>query len=194
MKSTRIARRKKVRFAGIFIKAMVFLVLILAFFLFLKFSSRYWNGNDKFAVAYPTTGGDAAVTILDPKLNEVTTFTIPGDTQVDVAKSYGTLRIKNVWQLGKNEKMGGELLAETITQNFLFPIHLWADSGAASLGEGSLPGIFKFVFSPSSTNIAFGDRLFSGVFALKVGERGRNGIDLGKSQFLTRQILPQERI
>jgi hypothetical protein len=185
----RSARRKKVGFAGIFVKVIVPLVLILALFIFLKLDSRYWNGNDKFAVAYPTTSGDAAVVVLDPKLSEVTTFIIPGDTQVDVARSYGTLRIKNVWQLGKNEKMEGALLAETITQNFLFPTHLWADSEAASLGDGEFIGILKFVFSPLSTNINLGDRLLAGTFALKVGERARTKVDLGKSQFLTKQIL-----
>ena len=182
-------RKQKNRFSGLFLKIVLPVALILAAVVFLKINTQYWDGKEKFAVAYRLESGDVAVTLLDPKLSEVITLTIPGDTQVEVARNYGTMRIKNVWQLGINEKIKGRLLSETLTQNFLFPVFLWSESDAKSLGEGNLNGILRFIFIPSSTNIPFGDRLSAGFFSLRIQEIGRSNIDLGKSQFLAKQRL-----
>lgn len=182
-------KKKTARASGLFFKVFLPIILILGIFAFFKFSTKYWNGNDKFTFAYRLDGGDVAVDVLDPKLGELTTLVIPGDTMVNVARNYGELRIKNVWQLGVNEKIGGRLLAETITQNFLFPVFLWSDMDARSLSDANVPGILRFVFFPKSTNITFGDRFSVALFALKTGSSGRNWLDLGKNQFLVKQKL-----
>jgi hypothetical protein len=186
-----LAEKKKNsgKFTGLILKVFLPLAIVLGIFAFFKFSTRFWNGHDKFAVAYRLGSGDVAVSVLDPKLGELTTLTIPGDTQVDVARNYGELRIKNVWQLGVNEKFRGALLAETITQNFLFPTFLWSDSDAKALADSNVAGILHFMFFPKSTNIAFGDRVSAGIFALRTGNSAKNLIDLGKNQFLVKQKL-----
>ncbi len=170
------------------LKFLIPLFLILAFYLFLKLSTNVWNGKDKISLVYQEAGGDVGVTVLDPVLSEVTTLIIPGDTQVDVARNYGTLRIKNVWQLGVNEKIGGSLLAETVTQNFLFPIFLWS-SKSPGLDSGSFPNALNFIFLPRQTNISFGDRVQMGLFSLKVQDLEKTVINLGKSKFLEKRIL-----
>jgi hypothetical protein len=170
-------------------KFLLPLLLIIAFFVFMKVSTKYWNNHDKFAFTYRLTNGDAGVMVMDPVLSEMTTIVIPGDTEVNVAQNYGTMRIKNVWQLGVNEKLFGKLLAATVTKNFLFPVFLWSDSDAESLGKGNLGGIIKFIFLPQKTNIPLGDRVEIGIFALKVNGLKTNEINLGKSQFLHKEKL-----
>jgi hypothetical protein len=178
----RIEKKKtKVRSYGILIKVLVPLLIILSVVLYLKLSTRYWNGHDKMAFAFQNSDGVIGVTVLDPALNEETTLIIPGDTEVNVARNYGTLKIKNVWQLGEDEKLGGSLLAQTLTDTFLFPTNLWSDR--------DLSDIWKFVFTTKETNIPFGDRLAAGIFALKVAGIDKTTIDLGQSQFLHKQIL-----
>lgn len=185
-----IEKKKKTGLVtGLFFKVFLPVLVVLGVFAFFKFDTRYWNGNDKFILAYRLENGDAAVSVLDPKLTEFTTLVIPGDTMVDVARNYGELRIKNVWQLGVNEKLSGSLLAGTITENFLFPVFLWSDSDARALYDASIPGIARFVFFPKSTNITFGDRVSVGLFALRVRGLGKNWLDLGKNQFLVREKL-----
>ena len=171
------------------LKIFLPIVLILGIFAFIKLSTKFWDGQDKFAFAYRLENGDVAVSVLDPKLSELTTLVIPGDTQVEVAGNYGELRIKNVWQLGMNEKLGGGLMSATITQNFLFPVVLWSDSDAGALTDSNSFGIFRFIFFPKSTNIAFGDRVSAGIFSLKTGVTNKNLLDLGKNQFLVKQKL-----
>lgn len=178
--------KKKSRLLTKFIFPIFF---ILCFFIFLKVTTRHWNGSDKVAFAFKNDGGDVGVSILDPRLDDFTTLIIPGDTQVEVAENYGTLRIKSVWQLGINEGKKGRLLSESISRNFRFPLSLWSDSDAMSLNEGNFFTILKFVAIPKGTNIPFGDRVFIGLFALQSGSANKSQIDLGRSQFLTKQKL-----
>jgi hypothetical protein len=174
-------RKTRSHISSLLIKVFIPTFLVLSVFLYLRLSTKYWNGYDKMAFVFQNQEGTVGVTILDPVLNEETTLIIPGDTEVKVAREYGTLRIKNVWQLGVNEKLGGTLLADTLTSGFLFPTNLWSDH--------DLRDVWKFVFTTKATNIPFGDRLAAGIFSLKVTGIDRTEIDLAKNQFLHKQVL-----
>jgi hypothetical protein len=185
-----IERKKKgVNITNLLVKILFPLVLVFGIFIFIKVSTHFWDGDNKVSIAFREGSGDVAVMVIDPELDEITTLVIPGDTQVDVAHNYGTLRIKNVWQLGINEKVGGSLLPETITNNFFFPVFLWSEDSAGSLGKNGIAGILHFIFFPGATNVPFGDRLQMGLFALRIQNPGKTEIDLGQSQFLTKQKL-----
>lgn len=176
------------RILPLFLKVILPLVIILGLFTFFKLSTRFWNGRDKLSFVFLKDGGDVGITVLDPMLEEATTITIPGDTQVVLAENYGTMRIKNVWQLGVNEKKE-RLLGETVMKNFLFPNFLWSSSIGESIGKGDFHEALKFVLDPKSTNISFGDRISLAFFAERVQALNRTVIDLGKSQFLRKQTL-----
>jgi len=180
---------KTAKFAGPIFKVLIPAILIIIIFAVFKLGTKYWNGQDKFVIGYRLDSGDVAVSVLDPKLEELTTLAIPGDTQVEVARNLGELRIKNIWQLGVNEKIGGGLLAETITQNFLFPVFLWSDADAKCLTEAKILCLLRFTFFPKSTNISFGDRLAASLFALRITGTNVSWLDLGKNQFLVKQKL-----
>jgi len=171
------------------LKLVVPLIIIAVIWLLVILNTRYWNGTDKFDYVYTGENGDVVVSVLNPKLSETTTLIIPGDTQVNVAGNYGTLRIKNVWQLGLNEKKGGGLLSATVTKNFLMPVFFWSGSDIEAIQNFSIPGIFKFIVLPKNTNIPVGDRVAIAAFALQVKNINRTTIDLGKSQFLKKTNL-----
>lgn len=190
VRNKRIERAKvKKNIFGTLSKILLPVLILLGVFLFVKLTIREWNGHDKVALVYRTDTGDVGVTVADPVSPELTTFLVPGDTQVEVASGYGTLRIKNVWQLGFNEKRQGQLLSSSVTRNFLMPVHLWSDSDAQKLSNGNIPGVVQFIFMPKKTNIAFGDRLMLGIFALKIKNIEKTEIDLAKSQYLHKEVL-----
>ena len=166
---------------NILVKIVVPVFIILVSLFILTISTKFWSNNNKTSFVFQKQNGDVGVTIFDPVLTELTTLVIPADTQVDVARNYGQLRIKNVWQLGINEKLRGSLLAQTVTRDFLFPTYLW--SGL------DLSNPWKFLVTSKNTNIPFGDRLKMVLFSVKVKGIDKNEIDLGKSQFLKKQIL-----
>lgn len=176
-----IKHNNKRRTYGLIIKLVIPVVGILFALIFINSTIKNWDGKSKLSFVYQNPSGDAGVTILDPVLSEETTLIIPGETEVDVAHNFGTLRLKNVWQFGVNEKLGGELLAQTITNNFYFPTYLWA--------KNSIRDPWKFVFYPGPTNIPFGDRFMMAFFSVRVRSIDKTVIDLGKNQFLTKQLL-----
>lgn len=188
------AQKKEKRTSINPLKFLVPVAAIFLLFFFLKVTTKYWNGNDKIALVYKESGGNVNVSVLDPKLMDFTTLIIPGDSQVEVAENYGTFRIKNVWQLGVNEKKTGRLLSETVARNFTFPVNLWSDSDAVSLKNGNFGGIVKFMFLPKNTNMPFGDRVHVGLFSLRIKSSNKNEIDLAKSQFLNKQKLSDGQI
>lgn len=170
------------------LKFIIPTILLGAIFIFLKATTNIWNNKDKVSLVYKRGDGNIAVTVLDPTLSEMTTMVIPADTQVDVARNYGTILIKNVWQFGINEKIGGKLLAETVTQNFLFPTFLWSENDPG-FDKGNVGSILNFIFFPGSTNINFGDRLRIGLFSLNVKKISSDVINLGESRFLEKKKL-----
>lgn len=182
-------KRKEKSGVRILFKIFYAVLALAAIALFFAVNTKYWNGKDKFGYVYKNSNGDVTVKVLDPKLEESTALIIPGDTQVTVAHNYGTMRIKNVWQLGINEKLQGSLLAQTVTKNFLAPVVLWSDNGIESLDLPNLAGIFKFIIAPGKTNIPVGDRIAIAIFSLRVKSINSTSIDLGKSQFLKKTKL-----
>lgn len=157
-------QKKKIR-----IWVLPLLVLILLG-VFIRINTRYWNGKDKIYLVQQNGDGSVTVKVYDPTLEEVIALQIPGDTEVSVSRNLGTLRLKNVWQLGINEGLGGKLLTETVTKNFLFPVFLWRGV------EGE-------------TNLPLGDRLCLKFFDIKTRNSERTEIDLWKSQFLKKMKL-----
>lgn len=182
-------RREKSGFSAIF-KFFYVALALATVWLFLAVSTKYWNGEDKVDYVYRTENGDVKIRVLDPAITESVALTIPAETQVNVAGNLGQMRIKNVWQLGINEKLEGDLLSQTVTKNFLAPVFLWSDRDIESLETLNIPGILKFIAFPSKTNIPVGDRVSLALFSLRIKNINSTTIDLGKSQYLKKTKLP----
>lgn len=182
-KSARREKRHKKNLKGQylpFVKIGLWILVLLIGFSFLFFSTKYWDGVNKFSVVTQEPGGDVKVTILDPKLTEITILTIPGDTQVSVSHNLGNFPLKSVWQIGVNEDLGGSLLTDTIRKNFTFPVFLWAGADVDKL---------NFIFSAGKNNLPIGDRIKMYLFARKVPALSISEIDLGESGYLKSKKL-----
>lgn len=166
-----------------------FLVFSLLLILFISLQTKFWDGETKVVSAISLEGGDVLVTVFDPEAESITNIVIPGTTQLSVARDLGTFKLRSIWQLGANEKVGGRLLAETITKNFHFPINTWGDADLAGLTETNLPAIVRGVFIPSKTNLRIGDRLKMGIFSLRVKNPKRINIDLKEGNTLRKTKL-----
>lgn len=185
----RLKTEKRKKGTLLYLKILLVPFVLILTYSIVKLSSKYWNGESKISLVYQESNGDVAVGVLDPRLSQETTFIIPGATEVNVAANYGSLRIKNVWQLGLNEHLDGGLLAKTVSKDFLFPVFLWSGPGASYLQNPTVPGIIKFVFSPGRTNIPIGDRVLMGLYALKIKNLDKSEINLAKSEFLQSRVL-----
>jgi hypothetical protein len=168
---------------------VVFLGIFLLLTLFISFQTRFWDGETKVVAAIAQKDGDILVSVFDPEAESITNIFIPGTTQLSVARNLGTFKLKSIWQLGTNEKVGGKLLAETITKNFHFPVSNWGNEDLAGISETSFAAIVKGVFIPSNTNLRIGDRLKMGLFSLGVKNPKRINIDLKEGNTLRKTKL-----
>ena len=144
-------------------------VLILVLTVVIVFWPKYWNGKSKLAVVINRGEEGAMVSLFDPKQDEITNLFITGQTQVLAAGGFGPWKIKSLWQLGINEKIGGALLARTIAKNFGFPVAVWADG----LGLGY-----------QKTNLTLGDRARLSLFSLRVKKSDIEDIRLEETGML----------
>lgn len=169
-------RKEKKRF-----KRRVLIISVLAALLFLVvclvylFRGRYWDGVHNLNLAV-NGQGKVYIVSFDPENNEITRIIIPGDTKMELIGNRGFMKVGNIWQLGRNEKLGGSLLAGTLTKNLRMAVYTWVN-------EGSEP----FWGLGSETNLSFGDRLGLALFNQKVKAYKKQEVDLSKTTFLARE-------
>jgi hypothetical protein len=172
-----------------FLRVVLVLGIFLLLTLFISLQTKFWDGETKVVSAISQKDGDVLVSVFDPEAESITNIVIPGSTQLSVARNLGTFRLKSIWQLGANEKVGGRLLAETITKNFHFPVTNWGDGNLAGISQTSFPAIIKGIFTPAKTNLKIGDRLKMGLFSLGVKNPKRININLKEGNTLRKTKL-----
>lgn len=173
-------------------KGLIFLLILLIFtsifFLFYKNLGGVWDGKNK--VSLVTQKDESViVSVFDPKLETVTNIKIPGNTEVEVSRQLGTWKLSSVWKLSENEGKIGELVSQTVTKNFKFPVFLWGDSIANGFGEGDLGSVLKAVFYRYRTNLKFLDRVRISMFMLGVKQGNKLYIDLSDTTLLKKTRL-----
>lgn len=168
--------------------SLAFCLLFIVFFSLAIANRRFWNGQDKVAVAV-NDGEGATILLFDPQYNEVITVSIPKHTQIDAAKQLGVWKIETLWELGKQEHVNGQLLADSITKYFRFPVAAWADKNALGLSEGSMYKLYKAAFGIYDTNLTLGDRVAMAWFSFKVSNARRSEIELSETGYLKKSIL-----
>jgi len=73
---------------GIFISV----TLILSFVL----SKSYWNGETNFTIVSGGESGDVFIYTISPITPAIIVVKVPQDTEVDVSRGFGKLKIKNL--------------------------------------------------------------------------------------------------
>jgi hypothetical protein len=168
---------------------LIFLLLTALLIVVSLSKAKYWDGSTKLHMVMPTDGGNIQFTIFDPHEKEIVNILIPGNTQVEVARQLGVWKLGSVWELGRQEKMDGKLLAATVMREFNFPVYVWADSSAEKLSETNIFLLARFILDPFKSNLNFADKLKLGVFALQVQHYNNIAIDLRNTGYLKKAVL-----
>lgn len=173
--------RKKNILRPLTVSVLLFIIIFLTFLL----SGRdFWDGKGKFSVVIRKETGDIMISTFDPNLGEITNVFIPANTQVEVARGLGVWKIGSVWELAENEGLTGDLVAETVTRYFKFPVVAWADQQAEGFSNTNWLDLIKAVAPSYKTNLKIGDRVGIALFAIRVQNTGRIDIDLAQNSFL----------
>jgi hypothetical protein len=169
-----------------FFAGLILLLVLVAVFLFIHddFARR-----GKAVVAINSPGQGITVAVFDFDTGEITSVVIPGNTQLTASRGLGTWKAGSLWQLGVNEHLGGQLLAETIAKNFHFPVTYWADSSGLGFTLRGLKDLIGSGLGNYKTNLSSMARIKLVAFALGVGEGERTVINLADTSYLTRGEL-----
>jgi hypothetical protein len=89
----------------------------------LSYRHRIWDGQSRLNIAL--AGEETCLLSLDPVDSELVLVEIPSETEVEVAFGYGVYPINSVYELSQLEKKEGEILAETLENNFAVPVEGW---------------------------------------------------------------------
>ena len=169
--------------------AGICLLLIASSYLFLSLTTKYWSSHERVSLVINNPNGDLTVTTFNRESGEINNIQIPGSTQLVVSRQLGSWKAKSVWKLGENEKLGGELLRESIIKNFHFPVVAWADSHATGLASGNFWSAIKSIFLIRKTNLGVGDRIKMAIFSIGVNNMKRNEINLAQTSYLKKARL-----
>jgi hypothetical protein len=187
--------RRKVSFNFGFINKKVavslvvsFCIVIIVLAVFAIGNKKFWDGTNKLAIAVHDTDG-ASVLLFDPQYEEVVRIHIPEHTEVDVAYGLGVWKIETLWQLGKQQGLGGKVLSDTMTKYFKFPTAAWADTAALGLASGDISDHYKAIFGIYSSNLSLGDRIALSWFSFNIPNAKHIDIDLSETSYLSETTL-----
>ncbi len=189
-RETRFVKIKSKKFG--FKKYMVFIgiSLFLLTTTFLIIRPHIWNRSERLVIAIARDNGEAAVVFVDPLVSSITTIVIPADTLVNVGRQLGEWKIKSVWQLGQNEKVGGKLLAETVTKTFRIPAEAWGNEKIANFISGKPLDILKAFTLSGQTNLTLRDKIFLSLFSLRLKMADKIFIKMEETGVLEKTKLP----
>lgn len=156
-------------------------------FLFIIGYKLVQEKSDKISLIYP--GSDQVnVTVFDFQRETITTITIPGSTRVVLADGLGEWKIDNVWQIGVNEELDGQLLKDTVIKNFHFPVTHWADHTASAFTGSSATELTSAVFTGTKTDLGLIKKIKIAKLALFTKNTNRQVVNLATTTF----IRPEE--
>lgn len=165
-------------------KLVLWLLALLLFVFVYKFIQEK---TDKISLVYP--GEDRVnVTVFDFQKETITTIVIPGNTRVVLADGLGEWKMENVWQIGVNEGLDGQLFKETVIKNFHFPITNWADYRASGFASTNASDMASAVFVLTKTDMGLVQKIKVAKLALFTKNTNRQEINLAA----TTLIRPEE--
>ena len=106
----------------IFIPVLILIILLTLYFIY-KLATLpkfvFLNRNN--------VNGESEIFIVDSKNDYIKKYVFSDELLVDSSYGYGEYNLKNLWILSEKEKLGGKLMATTISKNFSLPIYYFLD-------------------------------------------------------------------
>ncbi len=120
--------KKKSNFLGVIVVVSLFVVFVLTVIVWYKVTTVA-----KFSYVERTSDNGAYLTVVDSKLDKVVRYKVEPDKVFVSSRGLGEYKLESLWILGQKEGYDGELVANSITSNYLAPVYLWKDGSKTNL-------------------------------------------------------------
>ncbi|OGM24664.1 hypothetical protein A3D00_00310 [Candidatus Woesebacteria bacterium RIFCSPHIGHO2_02_FULL_38_9] len=167
---------------------MKIISLLLVVFCFVLYLSLR-NHKSKIVLNVYNSDKSVRIVVFDWDTLSITTLNMPANLEIEVARELGTWPLGSVWELGENEGLSGELLAETTGRSLKIPTGFWANDKANGIISSNVFSRLKALFSVYKTNLNLTDRLNLFFLSLRVKPNNREDINLTDTNFLQKAQL-----
>lgn len=120
--------KKKPKLVLILLLTILIILFTLVFVFWYKVSIL-----PKFTYVEKAEDGGAYITIVDSRIDKIIRYKVEPNKVFVSSRGLGEYKLESLWILGKKEGYGGELIANSITSNYLAPVYLWRDGGSDNL-------------------------------------------------------------
>lgn len=177
----RLKSREKKR-----LRILWFLLPLIVFLALIYWATRpsLWNGQSALSMVV-ADGETLKIIVFDPQADQITTVGVPANLEVEVARQLGTWKMGSVWELGRQEGVGGKLISETVTRSLRLPVTAYASGEALGFVEGGPIKAVTAVLSPYETNLSLGDKIALVLYSLGANKTtNRVATDLEKLGYI----------
>src|SRR3989338_159167 len=150
---------------------MKIISLLLVVFCFVLYLSLR-NHKSKIVLNVYNSDKSVRIEVFDWDTLSITTLNMPANLEIEVARELGTWPLGSVWELGENEGLSGELLAETTGRSLKIPTGFWANDKANGIISSNVFSRLKLFF-----------------LSLRVKPNNREDINLTDTNFLQKAQL-----
>lgn len=183
------SKPKKVPGKLVFITLFVFFIVVVLLALVWIILPSKWDQSKRLTVAIVNEEKQTSILIFSPQTSGITQVLIPSNTQLQVARQLGSYPIGNVYKLGSQEKLGGKLMAESITKSLKLPSDQWSEKPLLNLTDLTISSALKAAFSPYASSLTIKDKIKLALFSLRVKPSRFNQVDLQNIGYLIPSTL-----
>ncbi|MBI2590581.1 MAG: hypothetical protein HYW33_01730 [Candidatus Blackburnbacteria bacterium] len=148
-------------------------------------ANRLWKDGSRITVV--VADQPPVVFSYNPENASITQFVVPANTQLDTSGGYGSWLAGSLWDLGVQEKVGGQILSRSVQRSFGIPVNGWTGKGGNILFSGSKLGLFSLINIQS--NLTFFDKVNLLFASSRVRKLSRTTIDLERQGIVKTKTL-----
>lgn len=155
-------------------------------------ANRLWRDGSRITVVIANQ--PPIVFSYNPENVSIAQFVVPANTQLDVSGGYGSWLAGSLWDLGFQEKVGGQILARSLQKSFGVPINGWVGKGGDALFAERKLGLISAVSAVFRargirSNLTFFDKVNLLIASSRVSKLSRTTIDLEKQGVIKTKTL-----
>ena len=183
-------KRSLLKVALIF--TLILVLSILGWKVWLSWKKQVWDVNTRITIV--AAGENPTVYSYNPQTQKLLILKIPKNTQLATAYGYGDWMAQSLWDLGKQEKMNGELLRLSLQKSLQIPVDAWTNEAGSKLFDGNPLGWFSSLWEAIfvgkvETNLTFFDRFHVLTSLSKVRSADRYKVELDREGVLVKTKL-----
>lgn len=168
------------------------LVLIILIIIFYLLPSKLVK-NQKIVLYGQNKEEYTQILLIDQQNNTLTKLNLPPTTQLDSGYELGTWKLSSLWKLADQEKIGADLIKNTLIKSLHFPVSYYIPGNINYFSQKKIPTILTFIFN-KNTDLNLKDKIKISLLVIKIPNSSIIDYNLADTSVLQeRQLVTGEQ-